>query len=104
VDSHPTETFEGKVGIIRLNATNTNNVITYTVEVVADNKSAKLLPYYTTNLHFEVARLSNALLVPNSALRYKPTAEQVVPEVRDAFSKKAKAKEAQGGTGTGSAS
>jgi HlyD family secretion protein len=103
VDSHPNETFEGTVGIIRLNATNTNNVITYTVEVVAENKSGKLLPYYTTNLNFEVARRSNVLLVPNSALRYKPTAEQVVPEARDAFTRKNKDKEGPPNTGTGSA-
>jgi HlyD family secretion protein len=100
VDSHPTEVFEGKVGIIRLNATNTNNVITYTVEVLADNKGGKLLPYFTTNLHFEVARRSNILLVPNSALRYKPTVEQVVLEARDVFAKKQKAKEANTGTGS----
>jgi HlyD family secretion protein len=102
VDSHPNETFEGKVGIIRLNATNTNNVITYTVEVIADNKSGKLLPYYTTNLQFEVARRQDILLVPNSALRYKPTPEQMVPEAREKLAKRTK-KEPQPNTGTGSA-
>jgi HlyD family secretion protein len=100
VDAYPNEVFEGTVGIMRLNATNTNNVITYTVEVGADNKSGKLMPYMTTNLQFEVARRSDALLVPNSALRYKPTKEQMVAEARDAAAKKQKNKDANTGTGS----
>jgi HlyD family secretion protein len=103
VDAHPNEEFEGTVGIIRLNATNTNNVITYTVEVVADNKSGKLLPYMTANLHFEVARRSDALLVPNSALRYKPLPEQIIPDARAAMNKRPKGKDKPANTGTGSA-
>jgi HlyD family secretion protein len=100
VDAYPGHVFEGTVGIIRLNATNTNNVITYTVEVGADNLSGKLKPYMTANLHFEVARRQNAVLVPNSALRYKPTKEQIVLAARENFGKKSKA---PANTGTGSA-
>jgi HlyD family secretion protein len=103
VDAYPNQLFDGTVGIIRLNATNTNNVITYTVEVGADNKSGKLKPYMTANLQFEVARRENALLVPNSALRYKPVKEQVVADARDMFAKKQKGKD-PANTGTGSAS
>src|SRR5262249_39774660 len=41
--------------------------------------------YLTANLQFEVSRHSNALLVPNAALRWRPTAQQVAPESRDEF-------------------
>ncbi|MGC3972051.1 MAG: efflux RND transporter periplasmic adaptor subunit [Pirellulales bacterium] len=67
VDAYPGETFNGVVGQIRLNAQMTQNVVTYTVVVNADNSSGKLLPYLTANLQFEVTKRSGALLVPNSA-------------------------------------
>ncbi len=72
LDARPGETFHGKVGKIRLNATMTQNVVTYTVEVITDNSSGKLLPYLTANVQFEVARRSNVLLVPNTALTWTP--------------------------------
>jgi HlyD family secretion protein len=73
VDAYPQRTFTGSVGRIRLNATNVQNVVVYTVEVVTDNQDGKLLPYMTANLQFEVDRRPNALLVPNTALRFKPS-------------------------------
>ncbi|HKB02252.1 MAG TPA: hypothetical protein VKD90_08535, partial [Gemmataceae bacterium] len=42
-----------------------------------DNTSGKLLPYMTANLNFEVDRRADALLVPNAALRYKPSPQAV---------------------------
>ena len=50
VDAFPGETFRGKVAQIRLNATMTQNVVTYTVVVTTDNPDGKLLPYLTANL------------------------------------------------------
>jgi HlyD family secretion protein len=94
VDAYPGEVFDGTVGTLRLNATNTNNVITYTVEVLCDNPGGKLLPYMTANLQFEVARRSDALLVPNAALRYTPSPEQVVPEARATLGRGQRTKEA----------
>lgn len=84
VDAHPGENFTGTVGQIRLNAQMTQNVVTYTVVVNADNSSGKLLPYLTANLQFEVTKRSGALLVPNSALRWKPRPEQVAGGVNPA--------------------
>jgi HlyD family secretion protein len=85
VDAFPGEVFQGQVGKIRLNATMTQNVVTYTVEVVTDNSSGKLLPYLTANAEFEVGRSSNVLLVPNSALRWWPRSEQIAPKFRSAI-------------------
>jgi len=72
VDAFPGEKFPGKVSKTRLNASMSQNVVTYTVEVLADNSKGRLLPYLTANVVFEVERLSNALLVPNAALRWSP--------------------------------
>jgi HlyD family secretion protein len=72
VDAYPGLTFQGEVGKIRLNATMTQNVVTYTVEVNTDNADGKLLPYLTANLKFMLAERQNVLLVPNAALRWAP--------------------------------
>jgi HlyD family secretion protein len=74
VDAYPKETYKGTVARIRLNATNTQNVVVYTVEVVTNNPDGYLLPYMTANLKFEVDRRANVMLVPNVALRYRPAA------------------------------
>jgi len=84
VDAHPGQTFVGKVGKTRLNASMTQNVVTYTVEVVTDNSSGALLPYMTANVEFEVARRTNVLVVSNNALRWSPTPQEIAPEFRGA--------------------
>ncbi|MGB6065013.1 MAG: efflux RND transporter periplasmic adaptor subunit [Desulfomonilaceae bacterium] len=93
VDAQPGVVFPGKVGKIRLNATMTQNVVTYTVEVDTDNSSGKLLPYLTANVNFIVAERKNVLLVPNAALRWTPTLSEVVAEFRGS-PKKAKGSKA----------
>ncbi len=89
VDAHPSpaDLFEGRVQQIRLNATMTQNVVTYTVVIATNNEidkdgTPKLLPYMTANLQFRVGERQSALLVPNAALRYRPAPERIVPEYR----------------------
>jgi HlyD family secretion protein len=94
-DAYPGETFVGKVGQVRLNASMTQNVVTYTVIVNADNDDGKLLPYLTANLQFEVARRSDALVVPNTALRWRPKPEQIAPQFRAEYAGDHKPKDAQ---------
>ena len=54
VDAFPQEVFRGQVVQIRLNASMTQNVVTYTVVISADNSDLRLLPYLTANVKFEV--------------------------------------------------
>jgi len=83
-DAFPDREFRGTVGKIRLNATMTQNVVMYTVEVNTDNSEGTLLPYLTANVHFIVRKESDALLTPNAALRWSPSsAAQIVPEARN---------------------
>jgi HlyD family secretion protein len=85
VDAFPGETFQGTVRKVRLNASMTQNVVTYMVEITADNSSGRLLPYLTANVQFETARHEDVLQLPNSALRWTPTAEQAAPGSADAL-------------------
>jgi HlyD family secretion protein len=73
-DAFPGKEFSGSVGKVRLNATMTQNVVMYTVEVNTENPDNLLLPYLTANVQFIVQKESNVLLVPNAALRWSPSA------------------------------
>jgi HlyD family secretion protein len=79
VDAFPGEQFTGQVGKVRLNAQMTQNVVTYTVEIVTDNSSGRLLPYLTANVHFELDRHKDVLQVPNAALKWMPSPEEILP-------------------------
>ncbi|MBV8206905.1 MAG: efflux RND transporter periplasmic adaptor subunit [Acidobacteria bacterium] len=72
VDAFPRDTFHGTVDQIRLNATTVQNVVTYTTVVDFANPDLKLFPGMTAYVTIPVATASNALRVPNGALRYKP--------------------------------
>jgi HlyD family secretion protein len=85
VSALPRETFEGKVSQIRLNASMTQNVVTYTVVISVDNAGGRLLPYLTTRLQFEVEARTGVLLVPNAALRWQPRVQNIVPEAREDY-------------------
>jgi HlyD family secretion protein len=77
VGAFPGRSFSGKVAQVRLNASMTQNVVTYTVVVGVDNKEGKLLPYLTARLQFQVESHEGVLLVPNAALRWRPPAQDV---------------------------
>ncbi len=83
VDAIPGRAFHGVVGQVRLNATMTQNVVTYTVEVDIDNSDGKLLPYLTANAQFETANRKDVLLVPNTALLWSPKPGQIAPDFRE---------------------
>lgn len=75
VDAYPGQAFRGTVNKIRLNASMTQNVVTYTVEVNTDNSDGRLLPYLSATINFEVAKHEDVLTVPNTALNWNPPAE-----------------------------
>ena len=80
VDTFPGRRFRGVVHKVRLNATMSQNVVTYVVEIATDNKDGKLLPYLTANVRFIKASRDNVLTVSNAALRFQPEPEMVAPE------------------------
>jgi len=83
VDAYGDRKFHGTVSKVRMDAQMTQNVVTYTVEIAADNKDRALVPYMTANVSFVVAKRDDALLVPVAALRWSPSnPELVAPDAR----------------------
>jgi HlyD family secretion protein len=78
VDALPDDVFHGIVTQVRFNASMTQNVVTYTVVIGVENPDLKLLPYLTADVYFEVDQRNDVLLIPNGALRYRPSAEMIV--------------------------
>lgn len=72
VDAFPNRNFTGTVHQVRLSATNVANVVTYPVVVEVANPDLVLLPGMTANAEIEITSRSDALRVPNAALRFKP--------------------------------
>ena len=67
VDTFPGMTFQGSVNKIRLNATMSQNVVTYTVEINTDNADGTLLPYLTASVKFQIDHQQDVFTVPNAA-------------------------------------
>ncbi len=103
VDAHRGRTFDGKVSQIRLNASLANNVVTYGVVIDVDNQDGALLPYMTAKIDFEVARRTDAMLVPDQALRWRPTWDQVTPSARAKLTRPTPAAGPEGGSGAADA-
>lgn len=72
VDAFPDRTFLGKVVQIRDAPTNYQNVVAYDTVISVDNEDKKLKPGMTATVDIVVAERTNALRVPNSALRFHP--------------------------------
>src|SRR3989449_5841400 len=75
VDAYPTETFEGTVSQIRLQPVVVQNVTTYGTVIDVPNAQLKLKPGMTANVKIEIAKRSDALRIPNAALRFRPTTD-----------------------------
>jgi HlyD family secretion protein len=74
VEAYPDETFRGRVSQVRLEATTSQNVVTYATVIDVENADLRLKPGMTATVSIEVARRSGVLIVPNAALRMKPPA------------------------------
>src|SRR6476469_4442646 len=72
VDSYPDQEFRGRIAQIRLNATVSQNVVTYPVIIEVPNTDEKLRPKMTANVIISVSTVKNVLRVANAALRFRP--------------------------------
>jgi HlyD family secretion protein len=73
VQAYPNETFSGTVQQVRLQSKTQDNVVNYTAVVGVKNTAANLLPGMTATVQFLTGDAQNVLIVPNSALRVRPT-------------------------------
>ena len=77
VDAYPDDEFTGRVAQVRLQPVVSQNVVTYATVIEVANPALKLKPGMTATVTIEVARRDDALMVPASALRFKPTADML---------------------------
>ncbi|HXW70655.1 MAG TPA: efflux RND transporter periplasmic adaptor subunit [Methylocella sp.] len=75
VEAYPDEEFSGEVEQVRLAATKTSGVVTYTVIIKAQNPDQKLFPEMTATVRIVSQRRENVLNVLNEALRFRPQGE-----------------------------
>lgn len=78
VDAFPGKTFKGVVRQVRNAPTTTQGVVTYDAVIDVENKDKQLRPGMTANVTFVLAQVANAIKIPNSALRFKPTRDQMM--------------------------
>lgn len=83
VDAFPNQKFTGTVDKVRLNATMSSNVVTYIVEIIAPNPDKILLPFLTANTQFIVKEYKDALVIPNTALRWDADEMYISPDARE---------------------
>ena len=76
VDAYPNKTFKGKIKQVRLNPTDTNGVVTYETVVSVDNEELLLRPGMTATANIVTKQSIDKLIIPNSALRFKPKLPQ----------------------------
>lgn len=77
VQSYEGRTFTGNVQQVRLQSTTTDNVVSYSVVVAVQNPNGLLLPGMTATVNFVTGSAKNVLTVPNAALRFRPTPEEL---------------------------
>ncbi len=75
VDAYPNDVFRGSVTQVRLEATVTNNVVTYEVVINAPNPDYKLKPGLTANVTITTMQKDNILAAPSKAFRFNPDNE-----------------------------
>ncbi|HWL63707.1 MAG TPA: efflux RND transporter periplasmic adaptor subunit [Steroidobacteraceae bacterium] len=96
VDAFPDQTFPGRVAQVRLAATTTQNVVTYSVMIQAENPDQMLLPGMTANVRIVTDRREEVLRVPNDAARYQP-ADQRSNQTSQASAQQGRSGAQQGG-------
>jgi len=77
VSAYPAQKFSGVVRQIRLQPEVVSNVVNYTVVIDAANDQNLLLPGMTATVDFIIEQKKDALLVPNTALRFQPSQEEI---------------------------
>lgn len=80
VDAYPGRRFPGRIVQLRYQSTTTNGVVTYLAVISVDNREMLLRPGMTATAEVTVLALKNALLVPNTALRFVPAQAGTTPQ------------------------
>jgi HlyD family secretion protein len=74
VDAYPDRAFESRVTEVRSTPKTSNGVVTYQTVLQVDNSARLLQPGMTATAEVTVTQVSDAVLIPNAALRFTPPA------------------------------
>jgi HlyD family secretion protein len=74
VSAYPARQYPATITRVAFGSTTTDNVVTYQTYLEVDNSDLSLRPGMTASATITSTERSDALLVPNTALRYKPAA------------------------------
>lgn len=75
VDAYSSKVFSGKIKQVRLNPIDSNGVVTYETVVEVNNEDLLLKPGMTATAKIITKEVKEQMLIPNSALRFKPKAQ-----------------------------
>ncbi|ADI29441.1 efflux transporter, RND family, MFP subunit [Methylotenera versatilis 301] len=73
VSAYPTRKFPARITRVGFGSTITDNVVTYLTYLDVDNTDLSLRPGMTATATIKAKQVKDALLVPNTALRFTPT-------------------------------
>src|SRR5215207_3064533 len=90
VDAYPEDVFAGTILQVRMNATTTQNVVTYPVIIAAANPGLKLRPQMTANVSFQIDVRDKVTRIPSAALRFVPPDHLIKEEDKKYVQVKAK--------------
>jgi HlyD family secretion protein len=82
VGAYPNRRYPAKVTRVAYGSTTTDNVVTYTTYLDVDNTDLSLRPGMTAVATIQSNDRGDALLVPNTALRFTPTTAAAAPAQR----------------------
>ncbi len=76
VDAYPGRSFPARIRVVRYASETVDGVVTYKAILDVDNADLALRPGMTATAEIVVQHVTDALLVPNQALRWAPPAQQ----------------------------
>ena len=86
VSAYPNRNYPATVTRVYYGSTITNNVVTYVAELKVDNKDLTLRPGMTATARIIATERNDVLLVPNAALRFRPSFADASAAPTDAVS------------------
>lgn len=75
VDAYPNRVFYAKVNRVNFASTTTDNITSYETNIFVDNEQLLLRPGMSATANIEVASAKNAMLIPISAIFYRPNVQ-----------------------------
>ncbi len=85
VDAYPDRMFESRVTEVRSTPKTSNGVVTYQTVLRVDNSERLLQPGMTATAEITVTQVSDAVLIPNAALRFTPPAAATTATAEGGF-------------------